>query len=352
MREPRNILVTGGCGFVGSAFIRHLFARQGFGGRVVNLDLLTYAGNPDNLVGLVDEERYLFVRGDICDEKLVCELCDKHAIDAIVNFAAESHVDRSIHGPGVFVQTNLVGTYHLLEAVRARPSVHFHHVSTDEVYGSLGETGHFQEKSPYRPSSPYAASKAGSDHLVRAYAHTYGISTTLTNCSNNYGAFQFPEKLIPLMILNAAERKPLPVYGEGRNVRDWLHVDDHADALWLVLRQGRSGGTYNIGSSNEWANLDLVNRIVELVAELQEADAAELRGLITPVADRPGHDLRYAIDWSHLRDELGWKPRTDFDAGLRETVRWYLTHPAWIARVKTGAYREWIEKNYGDRRSP
>jgi dTDP-glucose 4,6-dehydratase len=351
MREPQNILVTGGCGFVGSAFVRYLFRREDFKGRLVNLDLLTYAGNPENVEGYVDEGRYTFVRGDICDESLVQHLCEKHRIDTMVNFAAESHVDRSIHGPGVFIQTNVVGTYHLLEVVRAIPSLHLHHVSTDEVYGSLGESGSFQENTRYQPNSPYAASKAASDHLVRAYAHTYGVRVTLSNCSNNYGPFQFPEKLIPLMILNAAERKPLPVYGEGRNVRDWLHVDAHADALWLILRRGTTGQTYNIGSGNEWANLDLVRRIVELVADLRGEDADDLRGLITMVPDRPGHDLRYAIDWSKLRNELGWKPTNDFDAGLRATVSWYLTHQDWISRVRTGAYREWIEKNYGDRRS-
>jgi dTDP-glucose 4,6-dehydratase len=343
--------VTGGCGFIGSAFVRYLFRQADFRGRVVNLDLLTYAGNPDNVEGLVDEDRYTFARGDICDQKLIHRLCDEHAIDTIVNFAAESHVDRSIHGPGVFVQTNVVGTYHLLEVVRARPPLHLHHVSTDEVYGSLGETGSFHEESRYRPNSPYAASKAASDHLIRAYAHTYGISTTLSNCSNNYGPFQFPEKLIPLMILNAAENKPLPVYGEGRNVRDWLHVDDHADALWLILRRGADGETYNVGSSNEWANLDLVHKLVELVAEIRGDRPDDLRRLITMVADRPGHDLRYAIDWSRLRNDLGWKPGIDFEEGLRETVSWYLTHPEWISRVRTGAYREWMEKNYGERGS-
>ena len=349
MRNPGNILVTGGCGFVGSAFIRYLFGQAEFSGRLVNLDLLTYAGNPENVQGFVDEERYTFVHGDICDENLLRELCETHAIDTIVNFAAESHVDRSIHGPGVFIKTNVVGTYHLLEALRARPAMHLHHVSTDEVYGSLGQTGLFREDNPYRPNSPYAASKAASDHLVRAYAHTYGVSTTISNCSNNYGPFQFPEKLIPLMILNADDRQPLPLYGQGANVRDWLHVDDHADALWRILQRGSAGHTYNIGCSNEWTNLALVNRIVELVAALRSVDADELRALIRLVSDRPGHDLRYAIDWSALREQLGWKPRIDFERGLRDTVSWYLTHPEWIARVRSGAYREWIEENYGKR---
>ncbi len=351
MRNPGNILVTGGCGFVGSAFVRYLFRQTEFRGRLVNLDLLTYAGNPENVGGFVDEERYTFVHGDICDEKLLGDLCEKHAIDTIVNFAAESHVDRSIHGPGVFIQTNVVGTYHLLEALRARPAMHLHHVSTDEVYGSLGETGLFREDNPYRPNSPYAASKAASDHLVRAYTHTYGVSTTISNCSNNYGPYQFPEKLIPLMILNADDRQPLPVYGQGTNIRDWLHVDDHADALWCILQRGSAGHTYNIGSSNEWTNIALVNRILELVADLRGVDPEELRALIRMVSDRPGHDLRYAIDWTALREQLRWKPSVDFARGLRETVDWYLTHPEWIDRVRSGAYREWIEENY-DKRPP
>jgi dTDP-glucose 4,6-dehydratase len=349
VRQPRNVLITGGCGFIGSAFIRWLFRQPGFSGRVVNLDLLTYAANPENVAGAVDEARYLLVRGDIRDAELVARICRESEIDTLVHFAAESHVDRSILGPGEFVDTNIVGTYRLLEAVRALPHIHFHHVSTDEVYGSLGPTGYFLETTPYHPSSPYSASKAASDHLVRAYAHTYGISTTLSNCSNNYGPCQFPEKLIPLMILNMLEHKPLPVYGDGSNVRDWLYVDDHVEAIWTIMCSGRRGETYNVGGEAEWTNFALLHRLIEVVAELARRDANALRTLITYVTDRPGHDHRYAIDCSKLKRELGWTQRHDLDQGLRDTVGWYLAHPDWIERVRTGAYRDWIQKNYGAR---
>jgi len=343
------VLVTGGCGFIGSAFIRHLFRKPDFEGRVVNLDALTYAANPDNVAGLVDEERYTFVRGDICDGDLLDAVVREHPIDTIVHFAAESHVDRSIHGPGVFIQTNVVGTHRLLELVRANPAIHFHHVSTDEVYGSLGPTGVFTEESPYQPHSPYSASKASSDHLVRAYAHTYGISTTVSNCSNNYGPYQFPEKLVPLMILNMLEGKPLPVYGDGSNVRDWLYVDDHAEAILLVLRRGAAGETYNIGGESERTNLELLHQLLDTVADLTGKRAEVLRSLITFVTDRPGHDLRYAIDCSKLKRAFGWSPRHDLAEGLRDTVQWYLDHPAWIDRVRSGSYRDWIARNYGER---
>jgi dTDP-glucose 4,6-dehydratase len=349
MRDINNILVTGGLGFIGSAFIRYLFRTETFNGRIVNLDLLTYAGNPDNVADFVDESRYRFIRGDICDQQLVEKLCREYAIDTIVNFAAESHVDRSIEGPSVFIQTNIVGTHRLLEVVRNASSIHLHHVSTDEVYGSLGETGAFSEESPYRPNSPYSASKAASDHLVRSYAHTFGVSATISNCSNNYGPYQFPEKLIPLMILNAEEGKPLPVYGDGLNVRDWLYVDDHVEAIWTVLQHGKSCKTYNIGGNNEWTNIAIVNKIVELLAEIGQKDRDALKQLIEFVKDRPGHDKRYAIDSSKLTDQLGWRPRHDFEAGLRETIRWYLKNAQWVSRVKTGAYREWIKKNYDER---
>jgi len=348
-RSSRSLLVTGGAGFIGSAFIRSLFGRADFTGRVVNYDVLTYAGNPENVKGAVDPERYTLVRGDICDRDLVLKTCEEHEIDTIVNFAAESHVDRSILGPSAFVQTNVMGTLALLEVVRARPRIHFHHVSTDEVFGSLGPTGAFVEESPYQPNSPYSASKAASDHLVRAYAHTYGISTTLSNCSNNYGPFHFPEKLVPLMILNMLEGKPLPVYGDGSNVRDWLFVDDHAEAIALVIERGPSGSTYNVGGRAEWQNLALLRRLLAIVAEETGKDPATLERLITFVKDRPGHDQRYAVDCSKIERELGWKPRHDLESGLRETVRWYLANPEWIARVRSGAYREWIEANYGAR---
>lgn len=348
-RPLSSLLVTGGAGFIGSAFIRWLFRDPSFSGRVVNYDLLTYAGNLENVASFVDPDRYSFVRGDICDRKLVLATCEEHKVDTIVHFAAESHVDRSILGPSAFVETNVMGTFNLLEVVRALPRIHFHHVSTDEVFGSLGPEGAFVEDSPYRPNSPYSASKAASDHLLRAYSHTYGVSTTLSNCSNNYGPFHFPEKLIPLMILNMLEGKPLPVYGDGSNVRDWLFVDDHAEAIWLVLRQGASGSTYNVGGRAEWQNLPLLKKLITIVAEQAGKDASALERLITFVKDRPGHDLRYAVDCSKIERELGWRSRHDLDAGLSETVRWYLDNQPWVERVRSGAYREWLDKNYGSR---
>ena len=348
-RSFRSILVTGGAGFIGSAFIRWLFRQPAFHGRIVNYDALTYAGNLENVEGSVVPERYAFVLGNICDREAVLAACEKHAVDAIVNFAAESHVDRSILGPGAFVQTNVMGTFALLEVVRARPQIHFHHVSTDEVFGSLGPEGAFTEESPYRPNSPYSASKAASDHLLRAYGHTYGISNTLSNCSNNYGPYQFPEKLIPLMIANLLENKPLPVYGDGTNVRDWLYVDDHAEAIWAVMCRGACGSTYNVGGRAEWQNLALLKRLIAIVAEETGQDAAAFERQITFVKDRPGHDQRYAVDCSKIERELGWQPRHDLSSGLRETVRWYLQHGAWVERVKTGAYRQWLEANYDAR---
>jgi len=349
LRQPHNVLVTGGCGFIGSAFVRYLFRLPEFAGKVINFDSLTYAANPDNVLGSVDAERYTFVHGDIADAALVARVCSEHAVDTVVHFAAESHVDRSIAGPGAFIQANIVGTYQLLEVVRAHSRIHFHHVSTDEVYGSLGETGLFTETTPYDPSSPYSASKAASDHLVRAYARTYGLSTTLSNCSNNYGPYQFPEKLIPLMILNLLAGKPLPVYGTGANVRDWLFVDDHVDAIWTIIRNGKRGDTYNIGGEAEWTNLALLHRLIDVVAQATGRDAAVLRKQISFVADRPGHDARYAIDCSKLKRELGWSQRHDIESGLLATVHWYLEHPEWISRVQSGAYRQWLEQNYGGR---
>jgi dTDP-glucose 4,6-dehydratase len=349
VREPKSLLVTGGSGFIGSAFIRYLFATGGFGGELTNLDLLTYAGNPDNVASVEGTGRYRFVQGDIADGELVSRLVAERGIDTIVHFAAESHVDRSIAAPEAFIQTNVVGTFRLLEAVRRAPHVHFHHVSTDEVFGSLGATGVFREDTPYQPNSPYSASKAASDHLVRAYAHTYGLSVTLSNTSNNYGPYQFPEKLIPVMILNLVENKPLPVYGDGLNVRDWLYVDDHAEALWTILRRGRAGETYNVGGEGERTNLDIIRLLISHVARETGRAPAELERLITFVKDRPGHDRRYAIDFEKLRAELGWTPRHDLDHGLAETVRWYLTNSAWLKRVRTGAYREWMQQNYEKR---
>jgi dTDP-glucose 4,6-dehydratase len=348
-REPRALLVTGGAGFIGSAFVRGLFGALGFSGRVVNLDALTYAGNPENVQGAVDPARYHFVRGDIGDTELVKKVVAEHGIDTIVHFAAESHVDRSIVGPGAFIQTNVVGTFSLLEVARATQGLHFHHVSTDEVFGALGPTGLFREDTPYSPNSPYSASKASSDHLVRAYVHTYGLSATLSNCSNNYGPYHFPEKLIPLMILNLVEGKPLPIYGDGLYVRDWLYVDDHVEAIWAIVTSGRAGETYNVGGEGERTNLEIVKMLIDCVAAETGKSVDELEKQKTFVKDRPGHDRRYAIDFSKIKSELGWQPKHDLKAGLRATVRWFLANREWVERVRSGAYREWIAQNYDNR---
>jgi dTDP-glucose 4,6-dehydratase len=345
MSNPPPLLVTGGAGFIGSNFV---LGQVRAGARIVDLDKLTYAGNLDNLASLEGDPRHVFVRGDIGDRALLAGLFAEHRPCAVVNFAAESHVDRSIDGPGDFVQTNLVGTFHLLEAARAHHAslpasdaarFRFLHVSTDEVYGSLGRTGLFTEETRYAPNSPYAASKAGADHLVRAYHHTYGLPTLTTNCSNNYGPFQFPEKLIPLMILNALEGKRLPVYGDGLNVRDWLYVADHCEAIGVVLSRGVPGETYNIGGTSERTNIQIVHTLCDLLDELAPSAEGSYRRLITFVADRPGHDRRYAIDASKIQRELGWSPAHSFDQGIRETVRWYLDHRDWCARITAGVYR-------------
>ena len=349
IRPLKNLLVTGGCGFIGSAFIRATLNEGKFDGRIVNLDALNYAANRENVGDVAADPRYIFVHGNINDGELVGYCCDTHQIDTIVHFAAESHVDRSIASPKVFIETNVLGTFSLLEETRKRPRIHFHHVSTDEVYGSLGPSGRFEESTPYSPNSPYSASKASSDHFVRAFAETYGISVTVSNCSNNYGPFQFPEKLLPLMILNMLERKPLPVYGDGSNVRDWLHVDDHVLALWRVLRDGRSGETYNIGGDAEWANLKLLHKLTQIVASELSCTPEELRSLITFVRDRPGHDKRYAIDCTKIKSELGWHQTHTIDTGLSSTVRWYLDNPRWVDRVRSGDYRNWLLENYSGR---
>lgn len=334
-RNISNILVTGGAGFIGSAFIRYLLRPQThFAGTCLNLDALTYAGNLANLAEVENDPRYKFEQGDICNQAFVERLCYEYAIDTIIHFAAESHVDRSIQGPAAFIQTNIIGTFHLLEAVRRFPHIHFHHVSTDEVFGSLGTEGFFTEKSPYSPRSPYSASKAASDHLVNAYHHTYGLSTTLSNCSNNYGPYHYPEKLIPLMILNCLKRQPLPVYGTGDNIRDWLFVEDHAEALLLILKQGRSGETYNVGGNNERRNIELVHELIDILSVMQEVKREELERLITFVADRPGHDWRYAIDSTKLRTELGWEPKHRLQDGLRKTVEWYVHNTDWISGIE------------------
>lgn len=351
----RAILVTGGCGFIGTNFIRYLLEDTDFSGIVVNVDKLTYAGNPENLSDIADlfPDRYFFVQADICDAPTMAQVMDEYGIDAICHFAAESHVDRSIAQPGEFVRTNVMGTYVLLQLARERKHRFelFHHVSTDEVYGSLGPTGYFTEETPYRPSSPYSASKAASDHLVRAYAHTYGLPVTVSNCSNNYGPYQFPEKLIPLTILHALEGKPLPVYGDGLHVRDWLYVRDHAAAVWLIMQKGRRGETYNIGGRNEMHNIDVVRQICALVDEMAPplADGRRREALITFVEDRPGHDRRYAIDCSKIERELGWQPAESFGSGLRKTVQWYLDNPGWIRRVRFGEYQQWMTLQYGER---
>jgi dTDP-glucose 4,6-dehydratase len=325
---------------------------------VVNLDALTYAGNLANLSSIASDKRHRFVRGDICDRALVGKLLADHQPRAVVHFAAESHVDRSIHAPGAFIQTNMVGTFELLEASRAhwmqlegaaKAAFRFLHVSTDEVYGSLAEGDPaFSEATPYAPNSPYSASKAGSDHLVRAYHHTYGFPAVTTNCSNNYGPFQFPEKLIPLMIANALEGKPLPVYGDGRQVRDWLYVGDHCEAIRVALAKGRPGETYNIGGNSERRNLDVVHALTDTLQQLRPREGG-YRKLIQFVADRPGHDRRYAIDARKIREELGWSPRESFETGLAKTLGWYLDNAAWVAQVKSGEYRQWVETNYGKR---
>ncbi len=321
VRPLANLLVTGGAGFIGSAFVRMLLRSQEFRGRVVNLDLLTYAGSLDSLAGFLDHPRHRFIQGDIGNQPLVEKLIEEYEIDAVVHFAAETHVDRSIASARPFVETNVLGTLSLLEAVRKFPSVHFHHISTDEVYGSLGESGSFTEQSPYRPNSPYSASKAASDHLVRAFHCTYGLSTTVSHCSNNYGPCQYPEKFIPLMIQNCLAGRPLPVYGRGANVRDWLYVDDHADAVWKILQYGKRGETYDIGGKEEKSNLELLLLLIGLLSEEKKGDYASL---IRFVADRPGHDFRYAIDTSKIKRELGWQPRTLLKEGLRRTIRWHL----------------------------
>lgn len=349
-RHPQNILVTGGSGFIGSAFIRYLLQHvPSFRGTCINLDLLTYAGNPENLKLIEKDSRYVFQQGDIRNQALVEHLCFEHRIDTIIHFAAESHVDRSILNPQAFIETNVMGTFHLLEAVKKFPQIHFHHVSTDEVYGCLGETGYFTEETAYHPNSPYSASKAASDHLVRAYGETYHLSTCISNCSNNYGPYHFPEKLVPLMILNCLDRKPLPVYGEGKNVRDWLYVDDHAKALWMLLENGKKGETYNIGGESEWRNVDVVHEIVRVIAEIQGIDKMILGKLITYVKDRPGHDFRYAIDCSKIKREIGWVPEHQFPEGIRKTIQWYISNMEWVESVKSGAYRSWVELNYADR---
>jgi dTDP-glucose 4,6-dehydratase len=353
-----SIVVTGGAGFIGANFVLDWLARNDE--PVINLDKLTYAGNLENLASVQGDARHVFVRGDIGETALVSRLLAEHRPRAIINFAAESHVDRSIHGPGEFIKTNIVGTFHLLESVRAywnglegeaKEQFRFLHVSTDEVYGSLRKDDPaFSETNRYEPNSPYSASKAASDHLVRAYHHTYGLPVLTTNCSNNYGPYHFPEKLIPLVIHNALAGKPLPIYGDGQQIRDWLYVKDHCSAIRRVLEAGRVGETYNIGGGNEKANLEVVHTLCAILDELQpRADGQSYKSQITFVKDRPGHDRRYAIDARKLERELGWKPQETFETGIRKTVQWYLDNQGWVSNVQSGAYRTWVEKNYQGR---
>ena len=382
-RKLHNILVTGGAGFIGCNFIHYLFGMSaaggeaftdaGFDGIVVNADLLTYAGNLSSLKD-VDEkfgsgaeegaQRYFFEKIDICDRENVAQIFCKYDIDTVIHFAAESHVDRSIVGPEAFVRTNVMGTFTLLDAARTawkkadgslRDDVVFHHISTDEVYGSLGETGFFTETTPYDPRSPYSASKASSDHLAASYFHTYGLPLTLSNCTNNYGPFQFPEKLIPLMIMNIKEGKNLPVYGDGKNIRDWIYVEDHNRAVWQILKNGVCGEKYNIGGENEWENIRLLEKIIEITAEKLTAagmgnrSAEDVCKTIRYVKDRPGHDRRYAIDCTKIKRELGWQRTMTFEQGLAATIQWYLSNPAWIDGIKSGDYLKWIDNNYSKR---
>ncbi|MHB1300986.1 MAG: dTDP-glucose 4,6-dehydratase [Burkholderiales bacterium] len=348
----KKILVTGGAGFIGSEVVRQFIRETPYS--VVNVDKLTYSGNLESLKGVSGDPRYSFEHADICDSKALASIFERHEPDCVMHLAAESHVDRSISGPSEFIQTNVLGTYTLLEAARGywqklpeerKTQFRFHHISTDEVYGSLGENGLFTEETPYLPNSPYSASKASSDHLVRAWHHTYGLPVVTTNCSNNYGPYHFPEKLIPLIILNAVNGRPLPVYGKGENVRDWLYVEDHARALRLVLEKGKIGETYNIGGRCEKTNLEVVQTICAILDEIFPSRAPHA-SLIAFVADRPGHDYRYAIDASKIERELGWLPEESFDSGIRKTIQWYLDNPEWVNHVTSGAYRIWIAEHY------
>jgi len=349
-RTFKNLMVTGGCGFIGSNFVRYLFENSDFQGKIINIDKLTYAGNPLSLNDIEQDypDRYHFIRADIGDQKQMENIFVSHHIDGICHFAAESHVDRSITSPDPFIQSNIIGTYKLLETARNyydQLSL-FHHISTDEVFGSLDDTGFFTETSPYQPNSPYSASKASSDHLVRAYAETYNLPITISNCSNNFGPYQFPEKLIPLMMLNALENKPLPIYGDGKNVRDWLYVTDHCRAIWTIMCESELGETFIIGGDAEKQNKEVVECICDILDRRSPLEGKNYKSLITHVRDRPGHDHRYAIDCTKLKQTFQWQPQESFESGLEKTVQWYLDNKEWIDQVRTGVYREWIQKHY------
>jgi dTDP-glucose 4,6-dehydratase len=351
-RTMKNMLVTGGCGFIGTNFIRYILEESDFEGLVINVDCLTYAGNPENLrdIEKMFPDRYRFVKADICDKVEMKRVFHAYEIDTVCHFAAESHVDRSIVRPDSFIQTNIVGTFNLLELARANQGrlELFHHISTDEVFGSLGKDGFFTEDTPYKPNSPYSASKAASDHLVRAYHKTYALPVTISNCSNNYGPYQFPEKLLPLMILNALEEKPLPVYGDGLNVRDWLYVRDHCKAVWTIMKNGKRGETFNIGGNTEMENIGIVQMICDILDDLPVLKGnRSRRELITFVKDRPGHDRRYAIDCTKLKRELSWSPQESLESGIRKTIQWYLNNQKWVDRVRRGEYQGWIKEHYG-----
>ncbi len=332
-RNVKNILVTGGAGFIGSAFIRYVLSLNDFKGNIVNYDLLTYAANLKNLLSISHDKRYFFVKGDICDEALLSSVCKERSIDTIVHFAAETHVDNSILGPKVFLTTNVFGTFSILEVLKKNKAVHLHHISTDEVYGSLKE-GFFNESSKYSPSSPYSASKAASDHLVLAYFKTYNLSATLSHCTNNYGPYQHREKFIPLMILNLLEGKKLPIYGRGENIRDWLYVEDHAEAIWRIINFGKNGETYDIGGEEEKNNLEAVRTIIKILSEIKNRPIDEYLSLINFVQDRPGHDFRYAIDFSKIKKELQWKPKHSFEEGIKKTISWYLENFSFAEKIK------------------
>ncbi len=368
MRKLKNIMVTGGAGFIGCNFIHYLlgesssglkdFMDSGFDGTIVNVDCLTYAGNAESLANIEKKyggKRYFFEKVDICDREQIERILKQYDIDTIIHFAAESHVDRSILGPEAFMKTNVMGTFNLLDCAKnfwkkadgtMRDDVLFHHISTDEVYGSLGETGYFTEKTPYDPRSPYSSSKASSDHIVMAYFHTYGLPITLSNCTNNYGPFQFPEKLLPLMISNIKDGKNLPVYGDGKNIRDWIYVEDHNRGVWQIVKSAPDGSKWNLGGENEWQNIKLLNTVIELTSKELNKNPDEVKKFITFVKDRPGHDRRYAIDCSKAKNLLGWQKKMTFEEGLLTTIKWYLSNEEWISHIKNGSYKEWINKNY------